>query len=405
VSDVNPARLLGASARRAARADGAGESGLAALLSVHALHAAGDALVTVALAGTLFFSVPVGEARGRVALYLVLTLLPFAFLVPVAGPLLDRFRHGRRNVLALATGGRGLLTWVMAGKVAGLGLYPLALGVLVLSRAYGVAKNAALPRVRPEQLGLVSTAARLNVAGTVGTATAGAVGALVSVVIGSGAVLYLASAVLLVAGVLAIRLPTQVDEPAEPRTEALRGRARLRDAPGVVRRALAATAGIRALQGLLTLFLAFLLREQSASKLQLGLVLGGAAAGALAGTVCAARVPGLSPRRLPYLAAALAAVGCTVAAVRGSTLTMAFAAGASGLAGATAKFGLDATIQGAAAPAAVSTTFARSETLLQMSWVAGAGLALLLPMRSWVGFAAGAVVALAGLSATRSPAD
>ncbi|MEW6226459.1 MAG: MFS transporter, partial [Chloroflexota bacterium] len=93
--------------RSAARADGADRSGLSALLSVHALHAAGDALIAVALAGTLFFSVPIGEARSRVALYLVLTMLPFALLVPVAGPVLDRFPHGRRNVLALTTGGRG----------------------------------------------------------------------------------------------------------------------------------------------------------------------------------------------------------------------------------------------------------------------------------------------------------
>jgi len=107
--------------RTAARADGADRSGLSALLSVHALHAAGDAMVTVALAGTLFFSVPIGEARSSIALYLLLTMLPFALLVPVAGPLLDRFPHGRRNVLAATTGGRGLLTWVMAGAV-GVGL-------------------------------------------------------------------------------------------------------------------------------------------------------------------------------------------------------------------------------------------------------------------------------------------
>jgi hypothetical protein len=398
---MNVARALGSRTRRAARADGAGESGLAALLGVHALHAAGDALVTVALAGTLFFSVPIGEARGRVALYLCLTLLPFAFLVPVAGPLLDRFRHGRRNVLALATGGRGLLTWVMAGRVGGLGLYPLALGVLVLSRAYGVAKSAALPRVRPEQLGLVSASARLNVAGTVGTALAGAVGAGLSVLLGSAAVLYAASGVLLVAGVLAVRLPEQVDEPAAAGTERLRGRARLRDAPRAVRRALAPTTGLRGLQGLLTLFLAFLLRQQHASKAELGVVLGGAAVGALAGTVSAARIPALSPRRLPYLASLVAAGACSVAAVHATTVTMAVAAGAGGLAGSVAKFGLDATIQGVAEPAAVSTTFARSETLLQMAWVAGAGVALLLPMRSGVGFATGTLVVLAGLAAAR----
>ena len=108
--------------RAAARADGAHTSGLSALISVHTLHAAGDALVAVALAGTLFFAVPIDEARSRVALYLVLTMLPFSLLVPVAGPLLDRFPHGRRTVLAVTTGGRGLLTWVMAGATASLGL-------------------------------------------------------------------------------------------------------------------------------------------------------------------------------------------------------------------------------------------------------------------------------------------
>ena len=387
--------------RRAARADGAGESGLAALLGLHVLHAAGDALVAVALAGTLFFSVPIGEARGRVALYLVLTLLPFAFLVPVAGPLLDRFRHGRRNVLAFATGGRGLLTWVMAGKVAGVGLYPLALGVLVLSRAYGVARSAALPRVKPPGVGLVSVSARVNVAATFGTAIAGGLGALVSVLIGSGAVLYLASLVLVVAGVLALRLPDRVDEPPTEASGRARSRIRLRDAPRDVRAPLAATAGVRALQGLLTLFLAFFLRHEHASKPELAAILGSAALGSLLGTVTAARIPALSPLRLPYLAAGLAALVCSGAALHPTTGLLAAAAGATGLAGALAKFGLDATVQATVDSAAVSSTFARSETALQLAWVAGAGIALLLPADGAVGLAAAAVLVLGGLVVAR----
>jgi len=386
--------------RSAARADGAGESGLSALLGLHVLHAAGDALVAVALAGTLFFSVPIGEARGRVALYLLLTLLPFAFLVPVAGPLLDHFRHGRRNVLAFATGGRGLLTWVMAGKIDGVGLYPLALGVLVLSRAYGVARSAALPRVKPPDVGLVSVSARVNVAGTFGTAIAGGIGVLVSVALGSGAVLYVASIVLLVAGVVAIRLPDQVDE-ARPETRADRPRLRLRDAPRSVRAPLAATAGVRGLQGLLTLFLAFFLRAEHASKPELALILGSAAFGSLLGTVAAARIPALSPRRLPFLAAGLAALVCSIAALHPSTVLLAVAAGTTGLTGALAKFGLDATIQSSVDAAAVSSTFARSETALQLAWVAGAGIALLLPAHGALGLAAGAVLVLGGLVAAR----
>jgi hypothetical protein len=385
--------------RRAARAGGAGESGLARLLGLHTLHAAGDALITVALAGTLFFSVPIGEARGRVALYLALTLLPFAFLVPVAGPLLDRFRHGRRNVLALATGGRGLLTWVMAGQIAGLGLYPLALGVLVLSRAYFVARSAALPRVLPPGLGLVSAGARVNIAGTVGTATGGAVGAGLAFLLGPSWVLYLASVVLIVAGVLALKLPDRVDErraAAEPDDA---GSGRLRDAPPALLGPLAGSAALRALQGLLTLFLAFLLRAEQASKVELGIVLGGAALGQLLGTVGAARIPGLPPRRLPLLAPALAGIACLAAALHPATPLIALAAGVAGLAGSIAKFGLDATIQATVAPRRVSSTFARTETILQLTWVVGAGIALLLPTRGALGFAVGAVLMLGGLVA------
>src|ERR1700712_6097358 len=82
-------------ARRASHAEGAGDSGLYRLIELHAFNAAGDAAVAVSLAGTLFFASP-GEARGHVALFLGLTLLPFAVVAPLLGPFLDRFSHGRR---------------------------------------------------------------------------------------------------------------------------------------------------------------------------------------------------------------------------------------------------------------------------------------------------------------------
>ncbi|HLA66659.1 MAG TPA: MFS transporter, partial [Acidimicrobiia bacterium] len=57
-----------------------------------AANVGGDTLVTVALAGTLFFSVPSSEARGNVALYLGLTLAPFTIVAPVLGGVFARFR-------------------------------------------------------------------------------------------------------------------------------------------------------------------------------------------------------------------------------------------------------------------------------------------------------------------------
>jgi hypothetical protein len=60
--------------------------------------------VSVALANTLFFAVPLGEARDKVALYLVMTMAPFALLSPLVGPILDRTRGAYR----LAIIGAGL---------------------------------------------------------------------------------------------------------------------------------------------------------------------------------------------------------------------------------------------------------------------------------------------------------
>ena len=59
VAAARSQELTAAAARRvraASRADGAGESGLTQLLWVNALHMAGDAMIAVSLAGTLFFA-------------------------------------------------------------------------------------------------------------------------------------------------------------------------------------------------------------------------------------------------------------------------------------------------------------------------------------------------------------
>ena len=67
------------------------------LALVHTLQAAGTACVTVSLAGSLFFSVSLHEAKGKVLLYLVLTIAPFALVGPALSPLLDRGRDARRD--------------------------------------------------------------------------------------------------------------------------------------------------------------------------------------------------------------------------------------------------------------------------------------------------------------------
>jgi hypothetical protein len=119
-----------------ARAKGAaGEAGMVRLFDLHALSCAGDTLIAIGLAGTIFFNVPLGEARGKVALYLLITMVPFALLAPVIGPLLDHFRHGRRYALAVTMLGRAFLAWMISDNLHGWQLYPAVFGVLALSRA------------------------------------------------------------------------------------------------------------------------------------------------------------------------------------------------------------------------------------------------------------------------------
>ncbi|MDQ1699844.1 MAG: hypothetical protein QOG34_1707, partial [Frankiaceae bacterium] len=161
------------------RRGGAGRSGLAGLVELHALQAAGDAVVAVALAGTIFFGASTSEARGRVALYLLITMAPFAVVAPLLGPLLDRFAHGRRFALALTMVARAVLAVALGHALGGgideLALFPAALGVLVAGKAYSVCRSSAVPRLLPQGMTLVQANSRLTVAAVVSPAIAGSV--------------------------------------------------------------------------------------------------------------------------------------------------------------------------------------------------------------------------------------
>ena len=114
VGTTRAGRYLGRNLLRVRERGAGGEAGMLRLLDLHAASCAGDTLVALGLAGTVFFSVPAGEARGRVALYLLVTMLPFVLLAPVVGPVLDRFRHGRRYALAVTMLGRAFLAFLLS---------------------------------------------------------------------------------------------------------------------------------------------------------------------------------------------------------------------------------------------------------------------------------------------------
>jgi MFS family permease len=198
-------------------ASGASRTGLAALIELTAAGGAGDAFVAVALAGSIFFSTSVTEARGRVVLFLLVTMAPFAVLAPFIGPVLDRMQSGRRYLLAGTLLARGLLCWGMSAAVNDAWtLLPMAFGVLVLQKAYGVARASVAPRLLPAEITLVAANARSQLI-SLSTAMVAAVGAEVIQLWGGAAwVLRVGTLVYFGAVLMAVRLPEHVDTPSTP---------------------------------------------------------------------------------------------------------------------------------------------------------------------------------------------
>ena len=404
VAAARSKELSAAAARRvraASRADGAGESGLTQLLWVNALHMAGDAMIAVSLAGTLFFAATTDAQRGNVALYLLVTMAPFAVLAPVIGPALDRLQRGRRWAIAGSHLGRTLLALVMMRHFDDFWLYPAALGVLVLSKAHNVLRAAVVPRVLPSAMSLTSANARLSVFGLATAGVAGGIGAGIAAVLGFDWELAATAVVFAVAGVLAVRLPPHVDVPTgELPADVLTtaeipvGSGRRRVSPHVVL-ALRANAALRGLGGFLTIFSAFLVQatyEGWAATLALGVIAAAAGVGSFAGTAIGSRMHSAAPDRLVLVSAASAAAITLLAAVFYSFAMAAVVAGVAAVTNALGKVALDAIIQREVPDSLRASAFARSETWLQMSWVVGGALGIALPPTGWLGFTVAAAL-------------
>jgi MFS transporter len=200
-------------------ASGAGRTGLASLIELTAAGGAGDAFVTIALAGTLFFSTSLDQARGRIALTLIITMAPFAVLAPVIGPMLDRAQQGRRYLLAGTLMARGLLCWGMVDAVLHndvVALLPAAFGVLVLQKAYAVTRASVTPRLLPKEITLVAANARTGMASLIASSVAGLAALGIEYLAGGGDngaawVLRVGTVVYIAATAMSFRVPDHVD--------------------------------------------------------------------------------------------------------------------------------------------------------------------------------------------------
>lgn len=409
--------------RKATHAHGAGESGLGKLIELHAVNGAGDVMITVALASTVFFSVPTDEARGRVALYLAITMAPFTVLAPVIGPLLDRLPHGRRAAMAGAMFARAMLALLLSGAVVtgSLELYPAALGVLVASRSYGVVRSAVVPRLLPPRFSLVKANSRVTLGGLLATGVAAPIGAGLQA-LGPRYPLYGAFVIFIAGTFLSFTLPPKVDSAkGEDRAllvadeEHLHGPQLIKDKlrrPGLrtvgtaVTHALGANAALRCLSGFLIFFLAFLLREHpltgESAAVSLGIVGVSAGAGNALGTAVGAWLKSRAPEIIIVTVVACVLGAAITAALFFGAFLVACLTAVAGFSQALAKLSLDALIQRDVPELVRTSAFARSETLLQVAWVFGGAIGIVLPLNGTLGLSvAAAIVAVGWLTTVR----
>lgn len=375
---------------RATTADGADKSGLTSLTYAVMANYAVDAALAVALAGTLFFAAATAESTGRVLLYLVITVAPFAVIAPFIGPMLDRLQSGRRLALSVSSFGRALLALLMAFNFSNFNpwvIYPCALGNLVLSKAFGVLKAALTPRVLPVKITLVKTNSRLTTFGMIAGGVAGAVAAGLSKVTGSPGALFFTAVCAVAGGVLCLRIPAWVESTeGEVPVKEVGSDSPTRGFPRIVRATLWANSVIRVETGFLALFIAFVVKSQYPSPqysaftqlLLLGVVGGAAGIGGFLGNTMGARLTLSAPETISIFALVSVLVSTVVAVLVPGLATAAIVGFVGSTASALAKVSLDSVIQHHLPEESRASAFGKSESVLQLGWVFGGVVGLLL---------------------------
>jgi hypothetical protein len=359
-------------------------------------NVAGDTLVAVGLAGTLFFSVPSSEARGNVALYLLLTLAPFAVVAPVLSGLFSRFKGMYRGTIVISALLRTAVAIVMMLGLTTIWLYPMAFAMLVLSRLYGISKSSLLPVALAEPVALVSANAQLARIGILAGAVVLPLGALAAQ-IDPAVALALAAVFFAVSTFYAFGLPNPnsapsssddiLDTPWPKRAPAPRQALRL---------SRLATAGVRLLNGFLLLLLAFEFRDTDARAFDFGALIAAAGIGyGLSSIVSPALERRIREEPMVVAALAIEAAAAFIAGQFFGIWAAAALAAAAGLAWGTAKFAFDAMLQASVPPDQTGKAFIRSETLFQLAWAVGAIIPVGMTIDAEIGLAVAGVAALA----------
>ncbi len=348
-----------------------GRGAVVPLATAHGLAAAGDAFVSVSLAGSLFFNVSPNASRQQVLLYLLITMAPLAVLAPLVGPAVDRFRRSQRFVAAGFFVSRGVFCLVLAVTLLQVAFYPIVLLLLIASKASGIVKQTLVQTLVDDPEELVSTNARLarfaSVTAAVGVAAATGVFATAGAEwsLRAGAVLFaLAGAAVLKARPRSTA-PVTADDVEYAETHL----------PTVVVSSIGILA-IRAAVGFFIFTLAFTLRRSSEPALVYGLAAAAYGAGAFLGHTAATTLRRwFGEEQLIGLSLALPAVFTTIGILGASVPLLIVTSGLVGLSTTLGRNAFDGLLQRRAPEALLGRAGARYETRFQLAWVFGGVLA------------------------------
>ena len=384
------------------------------LVRVHALMAAGEAAMAVALADSLFLSITPGEARGRVLLFLAVSFAPFLILAKFIGPVIDRMPGGRRLLVVLIASLRAVVMVLMVSQLDSLLLFPLAFVAMVLNKTYSVSKSALVPALIKPDNNLVEANAKLGV-------TAGIVGFLAAIpagilsLISSKATLIFGAVIFVLAALNAIRFPKQTVAKNAPEELEVRELHQ----PGVLL-AVSAMSLVRASVGFVFFHLAFWFADPQRAEvvgtstnglwtqvkyhfgpqfgtMWFGMAVSMAAVGSLLGNLSAKRLNKL--KRVEYLiVVALAIIGVAglLTAITSVTITALLLMALVNYAAAIGNMAFESIVQRDAPDVNRGRALANYYTRFQLMWVAAGIIPVLLNLPGVVGFGMVAGIGFSG---------
>lgn len=358
---------------------------------------AGETAMAIALADSLFLSVSPDAARGKIFLFLVVSMAPFVVISPLIGPRIDRIKGGHRMVVILVGIMRALvlvgISQVVKSKeiIPSIGLYILVFSAMILGKTYAIAKSAIVPSTVEFEEDLVKANSKLGqIAGITGFIVAIPVGLLqffsTTAALGFGVLAYLFAAL------NAYRMPkiAVATKPAEKiEIEELHSASIV--STGNAMRVL------RGCVGFMFFHLAFWLRGEVAGTAWFGFALGMIGVSVLLANTVSPFLKNHMRESMMMLGALLAvAISGIIAAWYDRVVGGILLAAIVNAAGTVGKLAFDSTVQSDAPDANRGRAFAQFETRNQVAWVIGGIIPVIFSPSGEIGFAIVALVGIVG---------